>query len=179
MTDQLARVFVSGCINGRPIRFNETGVDIESAIWDRWVSEGRVVSYCPELAAGFAVPRPPAEIVGGEGLDVLRGDARVFEDTGRDVTGLFMQGAELAVAKALKSECVVAVLTDGSPTCGTSYIYDGGFEGGTRPGMGVAAQLLQDAGIPVFSEDRLAEADAFLTSRDRYGDASATNGRSR
>lgn len=166
MVDHVARVFVSGCINGRPIRFNETGVEVQDEIWDRWVSEGRIVSYCPELAAGFPVPRPPAEIVGGDGRDVIHGDARVLEDNGRDVTDLFTQGADLAVAKAIASGCVAAVLTDGSPTCGTSYVYDGTFEGGTRPGMGVAAHQLRNAGIAVFSEEQLAEADGFLRDRD-------------
>ena len=57
----MGRVLVSGCLNGRPIRYNATGVDVESEIWDRWEQEGRLVHFCPELAAGFSVPRPPAE----------------------------------------------------------------------------------------------------------------------
>lgn len=31
----MKKVLVSGCLNGRPIRFNETNVEVESAIWDR------------------------------------------------------------------------------------------------------------------------------------------------
>jgi uncharacterized protein YbbK (DUF523 family) len=56
----------------------------------------------------------------------------------------------------------MAVLTDGSPSCGSRYIYDGTFSGGTRTGTGVVAQLLLDNGIAVFSEDQLKRADAFL-----------------
>jgi len=151
-------------MNGRPIRFNATGVDFESEIWDRWRSEGRLVSFCPELAAGFSVPRPPAEVVGGDATDVFNGDARVLEDNGSDVTDLFVRGAELAVARALAQGCAAAVLTDGSPTCGTTYVYDGSFDGGTKPGMGVAAQLLRDNGVAVFSEDQLELADEYLRS---------------
>jgi pimeloyl-ACP methyl ester carboxylesterase len=66
------KILVSGCLNGRPIRFNETNVEVESAIWDRWESEGRLVSFCPELAAGFGVPRPPAEIAGTSASLVLQ-----------------------------------------------------------------------------------------------------------
>ncbi|GIJ58427.1 2-thiouracil desulfurase family protein [Virgisporangium aurantiacum] len=65
----MLKVLVSGCLGGAPIRFNETGVPVSSPIWRRWSAEGRLVSLCPELAVGFPVPRPPAEIVGGSAAD--------------------------------------------------------------------------------------------------------------
>lgn len=159
----IAKVLVSGCINGPAIRFNQTNVVVESPVWDRWVAEGRIVSFCAELSAGFAVPRPPAEILGGDASTVMCGIGAVVEDTGRDVTDLFMQGARNAVAHAVQNGCIAAVLTDGSPSCGSTYIYDGSFTGGTKSGMGIVGQLLKDNGIPVFSEDQLDEADRFIT----------------
>ena len=159
------KILVSGCMNGQPIRFNQSGVDFESAIWDRWEDEGRLVHFCPELAAGFAVPRPPAETVGGDGAAVLAGKARVLEDNGRDVTDIFLRGAELALARTVSQGCVMAILTDGSPTCGSSYIFDGTFEGGTVPGAGVTAQLLRDNGLAVFSEHQLQAADEYLRNK--------------
>jgi len=158
----VGKILVSGCMNGRPIRFNETGVDFESDTWDRWEREGRLVHFCPELAAGFAVPRPPAETVGGDGVAVLAGEAIVLEDTGNDVTELFVRGAELALRTAQAQGCVMAILTDGSPTCGSSYVYDGTFEGGTVPGVGVAVAMLRANGIAVFSENQIEEADVYL-----------------
>jgi len=160
---------VSGCLNGRPIRFNETNVEIESAIWDRWQAEGRLVSFCPELAAGFPVPRAPAEIVDTTASVVLQRRGVVLEDNGTDVTEMFITGAELAVERARAAGCVAAVLTDGSPSCGTTYIYDGGFAGGTTPGMGVTAQLLADRGIAVFAETEIERADRFLRSEPAAG----------
>ena len=160
----MKKVLVSGCLNGRPLRFNETTVEVESAIWDRWQSEGRLVSFCPELAAGFGVPRPPAEIVGTSASSVLKRRATVTEDNGTDVTEMFITGAEAAVERAITAGCVAAVLTDGSPSCGTTYIYDGGFSGGTTLGMGVTAQLLTDRGIAVFAETQIERADQFLRS---------------
>jgi uncharacterized protein YbbK (DUF523 family) len=158
------KILVSGCLNGRPIRFNSTNVSVESKIWDKWASEGRLVSFCPELAAGFPVPRPPAEIVGSTASVVLRGRGSVEEDNGTDVTAMFVEGARLAVERAAASGCVIAVLTDGSPSCGTTYVYDGTFTGDTATGMGVTAQLLHDQGIQVFPEDRIDEADRYLRS---------------
>ena len=161
-TDAVRRVLVSRCINGPPIRYNQTNVEVRSDIWDRWAQEGRLVPFCSELESGFAVPRPPAEILGGDASAVLLGQAPVLEDTGGDVTDLFRKGAELTVAHAIEHRCVVAVLTDGSPSCGSTYTYDGSFTGGTVTGMGVTARLLADRGIPVFSESQLEEADRVL-----------------
>jgi uncharacterized protein YbbK (DUF523 family) len=160
------RVLVSGCLNGPPIRHNRTNVSVESDIWDRWQSEGRLVSFCPELAAGFPVPRAPAEIVESTASVVLKGRGMVKEDNGTDVTAMFVEGAELAAQQALAQGCVVAVLTDGSPSCGTTYTFDGSFSGGTVSGMGVAAQLLHDHGLRVFPEDQIDEADRYLGSLD-------------
>jgi uncharacterized protein YbbK (DUF523 family) len=167
-TEAVGKVLVSGCINGRPIRFNRTSVDVKSAIWDRWAAEERLVPFCAELAAGFAVPRPPAEIVGGEGSTVFTGNAVVLEDNGSDDTEMFVRGAELAVAHAVAQGCVVAVLTDGSPSCGSTYIYDGSFGGGTKKAIGVTAQILIDHGVPVFSENQLELADEALRRDPRF-----------
>ena len=158
------KVLVSGCLNGPPIRYNRTNVSVESEIWDRWQAEGRLVSFCPELGAGFAVPRAPAEIVGATASDVLEGRGEVHEDNGTDVTEMFVKGARLALERAFAEGCVIAVLTDGSPTCGSTYTYDGTFSGGTVPDMGVAARLLDDNGVRVFAESQLDEADRYLRS---------------
>lgn len=158
------KILVSGCLNGRPIRFNSTNVAVESATWDRWEAERRLVAFCPELAAGFSVPRAPAEIVGSTASVVLQGGGRVEEDNGTDVTDLFVEGARLAAQRAMAEGCVMAVLTDGSPSCGTTYNYDGSFTGGTVAGMGVTAQHLADQGLRVFPEDQIDEADRYLRS---------------
>ena len=158
------RILVSGCLNGRPIRFNSTNVSVESEVWDRWESEGRLVSFCPELAAGFPVPRAPAEITGSTAAVVLQGRGSVKEDNGSDVTAMFVDGAKLAAQRAAAEGCVLAVLTDGRPSCGTTYTYDGTFTGGTVEGMGVTAQLLADQGLRVFPEDQIDGADRDLRS---------------
>ena len=160
------KIFVSGCLNGRPIRFNNTNVSVQSEIWDRWESEGRLVAFCPELAAGFPVPRAPAEIVASTASVVLQGRGRVEEDNGTDVTDMFLEGARSAVKRAAAEGCVMAVLTDGSPSCGTTYTYDGSFAGGIVDGMGVTAQLLADHGLRVFPEAQIDEADLYLRSLD-------------
>lgn len=160
------KILVSGCLNGRPIRYDSTNVSVESDVWERWAADGRLVAFCPELAAGFAVPRAPAEIIGSTAALVLRGRGHVEEDNGTDVTEMFVAGARLAAQRARAEGCVIAVLTDGSPSCGTTYTYDGTFSGGTVAGMGVTAQLLADQGLRVFPEDQIDAADRYLRSLD-------------
>ncbi|WP_310795032.1 DUF523 domain-containing protein [Vibrio harveyi] len=45
-----------------------------------------------------------------------------------------------------------AVLAEGSPSCGSSKIYDGTFDGIKIDGSGVAAALLERNNIKVFSQ---------------------------
>ncbi|MEV5768122.1 DUF523 domain-containing protein [Micromonospora sp. NPDC052213] len=163
----MLKVLVSGCLAGRPIRFNETSVPVCSPIWEKWAAEGRLVHFCPELAVGFPVPRPAAEIVGGTAAGVLDGAAHVREVDGRDVTDLFRLAARRALHRAVEANVALAVLVDGSPTCGSSTVYDGSFAGRTVPGRGVAAEELQRHGIPVFHEGQLEQAASLLEELER------------
>ncbi len=90
--------------------------------------------HCPELAAGLPTPRLPAEILGGTGGDVLAGRARIVESDGRDVTEHYQLAAWLALSAAREAGCQAALLTDGSPTCGSQFVYDGSFRGTAQSG---------------------------------------------
>ncbi len=130
---------------------------------ERWKVEGRLVGYCPEQAGGLPTPRPPAEIEGGmNGEDVLAGRARVMEVTGGDVTEAFVEGGKKAVAFAQEQGCDAALLIDGSPSCGSGFIYDGSFSGTRHPGFGVTAALMRRAGIAVFSDRELDQLAAHI-----------------
>ncbi len=137
---------------------------MEDEILARWQAEGRLVLICPELAGGLGVPRPPAEIQGkGGGFAVLQGSARVEDPTGRDLTAPFVEGAHRALALAREHGARVAVLTDRSPSCGSTTIHDGTFGSGMRPGhMGVTAALLQSEGLSVFPQHALREAERIV-----------------
>ena len=168
----MQRVLVSACLLGQPVRYNGTEKKSDDGVLARWLAEGRVVAVCPEVAGGLGVPRPPAEIQGGGGgVAVLAGRARVIARTGPDVTTEFVRGAEAALAKARESGLRVAVLEEGSPSCGTSYSYDGTFSAARVPVPGVTTALLRAHGIAVFSEAQWAEADAALLAMERGGGA--------
>lgn len=156
-------VLVSACLLGEAVRYNGSDKRSDHAILQRWRQEGRVVAICPEVAGGLPVPRPPAEIVNGAGgASVLAGTAHVLASTAHDVTAEFIRGAEVAAQLAQSHGIRVAVLKEGSPSCGSSYTYDGTFTGTRAVHPGVTTALLQQAGVRVFSEHQFAEADVVL-----------------
>lgn len=110
---------------------------------------------CPEIAAGLPTPRPPAEIKGGDGADILDGTARLIEPDGTDVTDVYVLGARNALQTAQDHGCRYALLTENSPSCGSDGIYDGTFSGKRRPGMGVVTALLRRNDIRVYGPSRI------------------------
>lgn len=158
-----AKVLVSACLLGRPVRYNGSAKTLEDALLDRWISEGRVVSVCPEVMAGLPTPRPPAEIAhGASGAAVIERDGRIVEADGNDVTAVYLAGARIVLEHAARHDCRYALLTDGSPSCGGSFIYDGSFQGRRIDGEGVTAALLRQHGIAVFSQAEISYLAAAL-----------------
>lgn len=156
-------VLVSACLLGEAVRYDGLSKPCPHKILTRWLEEGRVVRVCPEVSGGLSIPRTPAEIdkpLGGFG--VLSGKARVVDNTGRDVTAAFMQGAREALAVAQARGIRVAVLKENSPSCGSSSCYDGTFTRTRIPEPGVTGALLKKAGVLVFSEEQFEEADEAL-----------------
>jgi uncharacterized protein YbbK (DUF523 family) len=151
-----AKILVSACLVGRPVRYDGSAKTLCHQALERWKAEDRLVMICPELAAGFRTPRPQAEIDGRQsGQDVLSGRARVLEAAGDDVTDLYIAGARAALLLAQTSDCRFALLADGSPSCGSRFIYDGRFAGDKHAGAGVTTALLRENGIEVFAESEI------------------------
>ncbi len=163
----MERILVSSCLAGRRVRYDGAAKPVSGDLFERWRAEGRLIPFCPEVSGGLAVPRPPAEIVGGDGGDVLDGRACILTDTGEDVTAEFLQGARLALETARRSGARTALLKEGSPSCGTHRIYDGTFSGASSPGTGVTTALLHRSGITVFSENDLEAVQAHLTALEQ------------
>ncbi len=151
---------------GFKVRYNGSDKAKVIAQLSQWQQEKRLVIHCPELAAGLPVPRPPAEIKFADGNDVMHGRAKIIENTGLDVTDHYQLAAWLALRAAQESGCRAALLTDGSPTCGSQTIYDGSFNNTRKTGMGVAASLLREHGIAVFSEAQIPELMLWIEERE-------------
>lgn len=112
----------------------------------------RILPVCPEVLGGLPVPRPRAEIITGNDGEWPHTFRKVFSSEGADLTDAFERGARATLDLALANGTRIAVLKDGSPSCGRRSVYDGTFSGKKREGMGIASQLLVENGVTVFTE---------------------------
>jgi uncharacterized protein YbbK (DUF523 family) len=126
---------VSACLVGLPTRYD--GVSRPSTDCRLALAGSLWVPVCPEQLGGLPTPRPPADLVGGDGAAVLAGRARVVTREGLDVTDRFIRGAELVLTLALELGVSSAYLKSGSPSCGCGRV------------LGVTAALLQREGFAV------------------------------
>lgn len=157
------KVLISACLLGRRVRYDGKALTVAQETLQQWLEEGRVVSVCPEVDAGLPIPRPPAEIAFGDGASVLVGSSSVVAKTGVDVSDYFLKGAKLALELCREHEIHVAILTEASPSCGSSVIHDGTFSAVKKAGQGVTTALLRQHGVTVFNQYQLEEAqDALL-----------------
>ncbi len=144
-------ILISSCLAGLKVRYN--GTDSLDERIQQLVLENKAVTVCPELMGGFTTPREPAEIVGGDGGDVLDGKAIVVEKSGLDVTELYLKGAYATLHKALELGATKVILKEYSPSCGSAMIYNGNFNHTKISGIGVTTALLKRNNIDVISEE--------------------------
>lgn len=139
------KILISHCFLGENCKYN--GGNNYNAELLNVLKNHELIPVCPETFGGLKSPRFPAEIVG---------DKVLFSD-GSDVTQEFVNGAKKALEIAKEQGVKVAVLKANSPSCGSGIIYDGTFTGKKVSGYGVAAKLLMENGIKVYSEQDIEE----------------------
>ncbi len=146
---------ISACLLGMRTTYDDSSRPQPHLI--ELAARGRIVPLCPEVAGGLPTPRPPAEIVGGDGHAVLDGQARVLTRDGDDVSAAFIAGAQVALETARRFGIKTAIMQARSPSCGHCQIHDGNFGGRLVDGQGVAAALLTRHGVRVLSPNEFQE----------------------
>lgn len=145
------KVLISTCLLGVACKYSG-GDNARPALVAALQAAGHeLVPVCPEVYGGLPTPRTPAERIG----------SRVVTAAGADVTAQYRKGAEIALQLARLTGCRVAVLKANSPSCGHGTIYDGTFSGKKISGSGVAAELLEQNGIAVYTDEDCAAALPF------------------
>lgn len=144
-------IAVSSCLLGYCVRYD--GKHQLYSPLKKLYDLGLVIGICPEVLGGLPTPRPSAEIIGGNGDDVLAGNAKVIESLGNDVTEQFIQGAHIALNMLKENKIDLVVLKANSPSCGSQHIYSGHFDGTLKVGMGVCTALFKQRGIEVIDEN--------------------------
>jgi len=152
-------ILTSGCLLGMCCRYD--GEERGSPFIKTLARSLQVIPFCPEQLGGLPTPRPSSNIIGGDGQDVLDGNARVVNSEGLDVTEPFIRGANEALKLAHLYNAKIAILKDKSPSCGVTTLY---CEKPDGKGMGVTAAIFKSAGIQMievssggsFSEEEFA-----------------------
>ena len=157
----MEKILVSACLLGQAVRY-DGGAHGPFAVLAQWQAQGRVLPLCPEVAGGLPTPRPPAEIISGQGGQVLDGWVQVRSIEDVDVSAAFIAGAQSAVTLVRQHGIRIAVLKARSPSCGNLHSYDGSFSATLVAGEGVTAAALRRLGLLVFNETQLAEAEQAL-----------------
>ena len=147
-------IIVSACLLGIKCRYDGSSRPDEKLL--EMASEIIFIPLCPEQLGGLSTPRVPAQIVNGNGEDVLNNLAKVIDSDNRDVTEQFLKGAEETGRIAKLMGVSAAVMKEMSPSCGVCFIRK---NDSTVKGMGVTSALLTREGIHVISSDEISEED--------------------
>ncbi|AHG76907.1 DUF523 domain-containing protein [Mannheimia varigena] len=152
----MKKVLISACLLGDNVKYSG-GNNLSDELIALLKKYGiQLVPICPEILGGLPIPRPPAEIRNGDIVTV----------TGDSVLAEFRLGAERVLNKAQIEKIQIAILKEKSPSCGSSYIYDGNFTNRLIAGEGITTQLLRANGIEVFSENDLSQLENIF--QDKY-----------
>ncbi|MEW6108074.1 MAG: DUF523 domain-containing protein [Nitrospirota bacterium] len=143
-------MIVSACLAGFNTRYDSTNcMDNRVAAL---VSAGKAIPLCPEQLGGLSTPRIPVELCRQHKNGSDEPDIHAVGADGKDYTDMLLKGAE----ETLRIACVFgvkrAVLKDGSPSCGVTYIW---CSGGKMQGKGITAELLEKNDIEVITVDSL------------------------
>jgi len=106
---------VSACLVGLCTRYDgKSKADTECL---QYLAKRPWIPLCPEQLGGLPTPWTPADLCGGNGHDVLRGQAAVLDKNGRDVSVCFVRGARQVLAIARAQHITEALLKGRSPSC--------------------------------------------------------------
>ncbi|MCG6200060.1 DUF523 domain-containing protein [Psychromonas antarctica] len=155
MPEEGCNILISACLLGERVRYDAQINKLKHCMIDNWLAQGCLLSCCPEVCGGLATPRPAAEI---------QKDGSIKTEAGEDVSGAFKKGALKTLQLALENNIKIAILTEKSPSCGSSQIYNGRFERRLINGKGLTTQLLEAHGIKVFNQFQLAQIPTYLNS---------------
>lgn len=148
------RILVSACLLGIKcgVDGNNYG-DYPSVLKLLHYDNIKLISFCPEELE-FGTPREMCDIYGGNGMDVLEGNAKVLTTSGIDWTEGMIRASEKMLKKAKENTIELAIMMDISAACGNHVIYDGNRNAKNKKyqiGMGVCGAQLHRAGFKIIS----------------------------
>ena len=111
-----------------------------------------MIPVCPEVLAGFGVPRPPMAFETLDEEQLLDRELGLVDDSGRDRTAQLLDGVRRAVSIVDAAGATHAILKEKSPSCGVNSVYLGS---ACVPGRGLFTAVLRRRGVVVTSDEEL------------------------
>ena len=109
-------IAASACLFGFNCRYD--GKCKKNSDLIKLLESEKILPICPEQFGGLPTPRAPSNLVGGNGFDVLDGNAKVINLYGDDNTEAFIEGAYVALDMISEQKIRRCFLKDKSPSCG-------------------------------------------------------------
>ena len=135
MNSKPCKCLVSSCLIGLCSRYD--GCSKPDTACLQALRDFHYIPVCPEQLGGLPTPRTAADLTGGDGMDVLKGQSLVINRDGVDVSREFLAGARAVLHIARAQNIRLAMLKAKSPSCGMT------------PVLGVTAALLLEHGIRI------------------------------
>ncbi len=152
-TDPL-RILVSACLLGVKCGVDGDNYgDFPSVLKLLNYDNVKLFQFCPEDFS-FGTPREICDIYGGDGHDVLDGNAKVLTSSGIDWSEDMIKASEKMLFVAQQHDIELAIMMDVSAACGNHVIYDGNRLSEIKKyqiGMGVCGAQLSRAGYSIIS----------------------------
>lgn len=108
---------ISACMYGAKVRYNAKG-------WDMLGELGRERAsflwepVCPEVMSGLGIPRSSIRLSGGNGHDFWKGNAKIKNRQGEDMSEMIRAGAEACHGALERAKIDAFIFMEGSPSCG-------------------------------------------------------------
>ncbi len=115
--EERIKIGISACMYGCKFRYNAKG-------WNQLEAIGRDASsfvwfpVCPEVNAGFGVPREAIKITGESGSAVWADKGKVVSGSGKNLSKALMDSSKACLEQLLQAEVSVYIYMEGSPSCG-------------------------------------------------------------
>ena len=109
-------IAASACLFGFNCRYD--GKCKKNSALIKLLESEKILPICPEQLGGLPTPRASSNLVGGNGFDVLDGNAKVINIYGDDNTEAFIEGAYAALDMISEQKIRRCFLKNKSPSCG-------------------------------------------------------------
>ncbi|MGQ9706341.1 MAG: DUF523 domain-containing protein [bacterium] len=127
---------ISACLAGYKSRYNcENKYE---PILSYIVREGRLLPLCPEMVAGLGLPRKPIYLSQPSKIAIISRRYLIMNKD-EDITSNFLTNLEALYEERLRYLPKLAILKEGSPSCGVHWYNDGN---GLKSGRGLFAEFL-------------------------------------